>query len=258
MMWIDQDFDQFYSTKYKFDTLEDFRNARIVTWYGPQEKAMLQALGASPIPMDVTEIPTAKRTGAIDTNIAPSIWQVGSQLYTVDKYVNTMKIRYSPAVIIISNQAFDSVPASITGRLYDEREAVQDKFVVETRKDNQRCLKAMLDYGVQEVRVPADQMADLVNRGGVRHEGQTQGRLFGRQFGPGFEEKNGRTRPVILDLKADADHNPVRTGYPLFSVPFKSKTPARGGSGYFLDPGIQSGSPCVPLASDRPDGEPPP
>jgi hypothetical protein len=97
-------------------------------------------------------------------------------------------------------------------------------------------------------------MTNLVNRWGVRHEGQTHGRLFGCQFGPVFEEKNGRTRPVILDLKADADHNPVRPGFPFFSVPFKSKTPARGGSGYFLDPGIQSG-PYVPLASDRPDGD---
>ncbi|MEW5736465.1 MAG: TRAP transporter substrate-binding protein DctP [Thermodesulfobacteriota bacterium] len=164
MLWIDQDFDQFYSTKYKFDNLEDFKKTKILTWYGPQEEAMLKALGSSPIPMDVPSVPTAKRQGVLDTNIAPSIWQVGAQLYTVDKYVNPMRMRYSPAVVVVTNEAYQQVPADYQKRLEKERERVQRDYCADIRKDNEKCLKAMTDYGVQKVTVPPEVLAEIKRR----------------------------------------------------------------------------------------------
>ena len=151
LLWIDQDFDLFYSTKHRFDKLEDFKAARIVTWYGPQEAVMLKALGASPVPVAVTDIPSSKRSGIIDTNIAPAIWQVGSQLYTIDKYVNTMKIRYSPASVVLTNAAWDAIPEKYQDKLMDEQSEIQRRYCADIRRDNERCLKAMLDYGVQKV-----------------------------------------------------------------------------------------------------------
>ena len=66
IMWVDQDFDQIYSTIWKFDSLEDFAKAKIGTWYGPQEEVMLKALGAHPIP------PGRSGSGAPDIRMEPS------------------------------------------------------------------------------------------------------------------------------------------------------------------------------------------
>jgi len=163
-LWIDQDFDLFYSTKYRFDKLDDFKNARIVTWYGTQEAIMLKSLGASPVPVAVTDIPSSKRSGIIDTNIAPAIWQVGSQLYTIDRYVNMMKIRYSPATVVLTNAAWEQIPEKYQDKLMEEQAEIQKRYCADIRRDNERCLKAMLDYGVQKVYPSAEAQAQITKR----------------------------------------------------------------------------------------------
>ncbi|MFP4475003.1 MAG: TRAP transporter substrate-binding protein DctP [Desulfatibacillaceae bacterium] len=164
VMWIDQDFDQFYSTKWKFDNLGDFARARIVTWYGPQEAAMLQALGATPISVGVPEVSTTVRTGVADTNIAPSIWQVGSQLYATSRYVNTMKIRYSPAVIMVSREAWNSLSEKHKKAMDATRQELGARFCAGIRKDNAACLQAMLEYGVRKVELTPEELAPIRER----------------------------------------------------------------------------------------------
>jgi TRAP-type C4-dicarboxylate transport system substrate-binding protein len=164
VLWIDQDFDLLFSTKYKFDTLEDFGRSKILTWFGPQEAAMLKALGASPIPMAVTDVPTAKRTGILDTNIAPSIWQVGSQLYTIDKYVNLMRIRYSPAVVILTKDVWNRIPADYQKNVMAEREQIQTLYCQDIRTDNAKSLQGMIDYGVTPVMPAPEQLAQIKRR----------------------------------------------------------------------------------------------
>lgn len=176
-LWLDQDFDLFYSTKYKFDKLEDFKATRIVTWYGPQEASMLKALGASPIPIAVTDIPASKRSGIIDTNIAPAIWQVGSQLYTVDKYVNMMKIRYSPATVILTNAAWDQIPEKYQDKLMDDQADIQRRYCSDIRRDNERCLKAMLDYGVQKV-IPSPAAQAAIQKRAMKVYDDMSGRMY--------------------------------------------------------------------------------
>ncbi|MDI6798340.1 MAG: TRAP transporter substrate-binding protein DctP, partial [Desulfatibacillaceae bacterium] len=164
VLWIDQDFDLLFSTKYKFDTLEDFGRSKILTWFGPQEAAMLKALGASPTPMAVTDVPTAKRTGILDTNIAPSIWQVGSQLYTIDKYVNLMRIRYSPAVVILTKEVWERIPENYRQNVMAERERIQTLYCQDIRDDNAKSLQGMIDYGVTPVMPAPEQLAQIKRR----------------------------------------------------------------------------------------------
>lgn len=164
VLWIDQDFDLLFSTRYKFDTLEDFSRSKILTWFGPQEAAMLKALGASPIPMAVTDVPTAKRTGILDTNIAPSIWQVGSQLYTIDKFVNLMRIRYSPAVVILTKEVWDRIPATYRQNVMAEREQIQTLYCQDIRDDNAKSLQGMIDYGVTPITPSPEQLAQIKRR----------------------------------------------------------------------------------------------
>lgn len=94
--WADQDFDQIYSSRYPMARVGEFKKAKFLTWYGPVEQKVLARLGVRPIPMGVLEISPAMRQNMADTLIAPAAWMVGSQLYTTVKYVNPVKIRYSP------------------------------------------------------------------------------------------------------------------------------------------------------------------
>ena len=117
LLWNDQDFDQLYSTKYRFDKMEDFKKAKFFTWYGPLEVAVLQKLGANPIPVDVPEAPTMIRQHVADSAVAPALFVVGAQMYNVIKYVNPVKIRYSPSPVVGDPGRLETASRELPGKI---------------------------------------------------------------------------------------------------------------------------------------------
>ncbi|MEW5734927.1 MAG: TRAP transporter substrate-binding protein DctP [Thermodesulfobacteriota bacterium] len=151
LIWLDQDFDQIYSIKHPIVKVADFPKARFVTWFGPLEGAMLELLGASPTPMGVVEIPSSLRAGVVDSMIAPSIWVVGTQLYSTFHYVNPMKIRYVPAFCVCTNQAWNALSEKNQKALEAGRQSWADDFCRGSRVEAEKALAAMVKYGLNKV-----------------------------------------------------------------------------------------------------------
>ncbi|MBU2490445.1 MAG: TRAP transporter substrate-binding protein DctP [Proteobacteria bacterium] len=149
--WIDQDFDQLYSTRLPLSKPEHFARSRFLTWYGPLEEEMLKALGANPIPVNVPEASASIRQGIVDSVLSPAIWMVGAQMYSVVRYVNPVRIRYSPALILVTLEAWNKLPEIHRKNILDTRYPVEQRFCDEVRKDNQKCLDAMIAYGLKKV-----------------------------------------------------------------------------------------------------------
>jgi TRAP-type C4-dicarboxylate transport system substrate-binding protein len=145
IVWADQDFDQIYSANFKMETLEDFPKTRFLTWYGPLEQMVLKKLGASPIPVNVTEITPSIRQGVADTLIAPAIWVLGAQLYTTMKYVNPVKIRYSPVTVIVTTKAFNSIPEDYQKVVMGLRGDTSRTICGKIREDNKKSYDAMIN-----------------------------------------------------------------------------------------------------------------
>ncbi|MBI9074895.1 MAG: TRAP transporter substrate-binding protein DctP [Desulfatibacillum sp.] len=163
---IDQDFDQTYSIHFDMTKIEHFEKSRFICWYGELEEHLLKSLGASAVPVNVPEIATVIRQGVADATIGPAIWQVGSQMYSVYKYVNTSKIRYSPALII---QTKDDFEGSIQVNEYKqillaERKAFTRTFVSRVREDNKKCLEAMVRYGLILAQTDEDDLKEIERR----------------------------------------------------------------------------------------------
>ena len=148
---VDQDFDQIYSINKPVAKLEDFQGMRFVEWYGVLEAEMLKMLGARPITVGVPEISSATRQGVVDAAIGPGLWVVGAQLYTVIKYINPIKIRYSPSVIAVTTSAWDALPDQYQQAYFDIREKVMDEYSRLLRDDNERGIEAMFNYGLIKV-----------------------------------------------------------------------------------------------------------
>ncbi|MDI6798210.1 MAG: TRAP transporter substrate-binding protein DctP [Desulfatibacillaceae bacterium] len=161
LFWVDQDFDQIYSSVSPLATLEDFRKANFVTWYGPIEKAVFDALGAKTTPMSVPQISAAWRAGKVDSGISPAIWMVGAQLYTVVRYVNPIKIRYAPVIIAVSMDAWNTLPKSYQDGIWAQRDDAVARFTAGTRRDNARSLEAMCGYGLTETKMSPAEFARL-------------------------------------------------------------------------------------------------
>jgi TRAP-type C4-dicarboxylate transport system substrate-binding protein len=159
--WIDQDFDQIYSTDNPLATLADFSRARFINWYGPLEEDFIKRVHASAVPVRVNDVAKTMRDGLADANIAPSVWMVGAQMFQAVKYINPIPIRYSPALIAISLDAWKTLPPNYEKELLIRREAVMEKFCTEVRRDNEKSLQAMYDYGVKKVSMSEKDLEEL-------------------------------------------------------------------------------------------------
>ncbi|MFH1887088.1 MAG: TRAP transporter substrate-binding protein DctP [Pseudomonadota bacterium] len=164
LAWTDQDFDQLYSTRHDLNSLEAFKKARFMTWYGPLEEALFTALGASAVPVNVPEASASLRQGVVDAAIGPAIWVVGAQMYTVVKYVYPMKIRYSPGLILVTLEAWDMLPENYQKRFQAIRFDLEAEYVKEIRKDNEKCLAAVLKYGIREGRIAPKDLEAIKER----------------------------------------------------------------------------------------------
>jgi len=163
-IWADQDFDQIYSVKYEMSKLSDFKKASILTWYGDLEMALLSELGADPIPVTVPEISSSIRQGIVDTFIAPSVWVIGSQMYTIMAYVNPVKIRYSPAAAFITLKSWNKIPKKYHTRLLKLRDTAAVTFCNKCREDSVKAYNAMIKYGIKEAKMTPTDLADLKSR----------------------------------------------------------------------------------------------
>ena len=157
VLLAEQDFDQVYSTKIPLKTPDDFKNSRVLTWYGLLEERVLKFAGASPLPIRVPEVSASIRTGVCDAFISPAIWAVGTQMYTAMKYLNPMHIRYSPAGGVISMQLWNLLPKEVQVVFDYYVMSIEKDFRQKVRESNEKCLKAMYKYGMKEVKMtPAE------------------------------------------------------------------------------------------------------
>ncbi|WP_028314197.1 TRAP transporter substrate-binding protein DctP [Desulfatibacillum aliphaticivorans] len=149
LQWLDQDFDQIYSSKYPMDHCENFSKVRFITWYGNLEGRVLEKLGASPIPIDVAEIPSTVRSGAGEALIAPSIWIAATQLYNSFEYVNSAKIRYTPAFVVVTERAWNQVPPEHVKAVAKMRVPLSQTFCEHSRLESEKYLKAIMSRGIK-------------------------------------------------------------------------------------------------------------
>ena len=157
VLWLDQGFDQIYSVHAPVVNLADFRKARFLSWNGELEKEFFKRINVEPQCVNVPEFNKNIRQGNADAYIGPPIWCVATQLYSVIRYINTTNIRYSPAVLLVSQKEWNKLSEAHRKGIESARMDWQEKFCAGSRSDNAKCIKGLLSYGVSEaVMTPMD------------------------------------------------------------------------------------------------------
>ncbi|MDY6857029.1 MAG: TRAP transporter substrate-binding protein DctP [Thermodesulfobacteriota bacterium] len=161
---LDQSFDDFYSTKREIRTPEDFVKSKFVTYSGQVDYEVLKSLGASPIPLNVPEIASSFRSRLCDAVLAPSIWWVGAQLYTITKHVTSTNIRYAPGAVAISMKAWNRVPEEYHRSILEIMPEHERGFNQYSQESGEKCLQAMIKYGIKEVKLTHDEVKMIKKR----------------------------------------------------------------------------------------------
>jgi TRAP-type C4-dicarboxylate transport system substrate-binding protein len=158
IIFMDLDFEQLYSTKYKIDSLESLQKAKVLTHAGRLEDLMLRSLGISPVPVNVPEVVSSVRTGIINVAISPSLWWVGAQLYPVTKYVNPLPIKYAPGLMVLSLEAWEKLSEKNRQAISNVLPGLEEEANVAIKDCNEKSYKAMVKYGVKEIHLSEKEM----------------------------------------------------------------------------------------------------
>jgi TRAP-type C4-dicarboxylate transport system substrate-binding protein len=149
IFWTDQDFDQIYSTKYPLVRLADFQKSTFVSCFGSLEKSVLESFGVNPIVRTIKQGATDIRNDKMNAFIAPALWVVGSQIYPKVKYINPMKIRYSPSTSLVALDVWKRIPLKYRKKIQLVRNNEMVQFCKKNRQDSLRAYQAMVKYGAR-------------------------------------------------------------------------------------------------------------
>ena len=101
------------------DKPEDLKGIKIRTMENKIHLAAFRAFGASPTPMAWSEVYTALQQGTIDGQENPIAIVYTSKLAEVQKYLALTGHFYSPALLLMSMKAYNSLPEDIRKIILD-------------------------------------------------------------------------------------------------------------------------------------------
>jgi TRAP-type C4-dicarboxylate transport system substrate-binding protein len=100
---------QLTNSKHPINSLEDCQGLKIRCPQAETYTATLQALGAAPASMDVSELFTGLQTGVVDGQEMPFLPTCTRNLGEVQEYFATINYMYDPALLCAGKQFWDSL-----------------------------------------------------------------------------------------------------------------------------------------------------
>lgn len=153
-----------FSSNIPMYSVDDFKGQRIRVPNVPNYVKMVEALGAAPIAMSLTELFTALETDAVDGQENPYPTDVTSSFYEVQDYILESNHMFSPMFWHINAKFYDGLTDEQKAILDDALDQAAEYNWQESEKYNEESKQVLLDKGV-EITVPDEEFkAALVEK----------------------------------------------------------------------------------------------
>lgn len=150
---LDQGYNALYTKDRAIRRVEDTAGLKGPLLLGAVEEATLRALKITPIRFGVMESISALKSGVFNAQLVPAQWVLGTQEFTILKYINLPTMTYCPGSILIAKNVFDRFGAEDQEALRKISRKYEDIFNKEARKAEQECYKAFQEYGMELVKL---------------------------------------------------------------------------------------------------------
>jgi TRAP-type C4-dicarboxylate transport system substrate-binding protein len=119
-------------------------------------EAVFSSADISPVPLPLSDVLTGLQTGLIDTIIAPPIGAIALQWHTKINYVMDEPLTYFSALLVIDKKAFNKLKDEdreiVRSIMSDAFKRINDQ----NRKDNAAAKQALMNQGIEFVRLAPD------------------------------------------------------------------------------------------------------
>lgn len=139
-------------------SVEDMKGLKIRTLPTPVHIAFFKAIGASPTPMDWTEVFEALRTGVIDAQENPPAVIYSAKIYEVQKFYSLTSHVYEVGTIVMSKISYEKLPKDLQLAVNSAARKTTVWQRMENTKDNQKYLKELEKTGIKINTIPDEEM----------------------------------------------------------------------------------------------------
>ncbi|HRR21556.1 MAG TPA: TRAP transporter substrate-binding protein DctP [Desulfomonilia bacterium] len=140
-------------SKVPLSSLEVARQQKWWTLEGePIGREMYKAMGISPISLSVSDVATSLSTNLIDCASATPYMAVAFQWYTRFKYINEYPSSNILGAMVISKKIWDKISPQSRNIILDLARQSHGRIEEAARKEDEKCMKILLDAGIQVYR----------------------------------------------------------------------------------------------------------
>jgi tripartite ATP-independent transporter DctP family solute receptor len=139
-----------YGTNYgAIHTPADLKGHKMRSQESELHLALYRSLGASPVPIPVTEVLTSLQTGVIDGYDNTALFAFAAQWTSATKYFSVTNHIYQPAAIVFNKGWFDALPADLQGVILKSRTSLVPQMRKEIRALNPILIQNLSEMKVQ-------------------------------------------------------------------------------------------------------------
>jgi len=128
-----------------------------------------RALGASPVPIPVTEVLSSLQTGVVDGFSNTPLFSFAASWYSGVKYFSLTNHIYQPAAVLMSKKAFDALPPDLQKIVLGDAKAQAVEGRVGVRALTPYLLKNFTAAKVEVCELTADQRAAFAKQAATAH-----------------------------------------------------------------------------------------
>jgi TRAP-type C4-dicarboxylate transport system substrate-binding protein len=135
-------------------TVDDLRSRKMWLWEGdPLARALLQAFGVSPVPLNVTDVLTSLQTGIIDTIYSTPYGCLSLQWFTRLKCMTDVPITHAMGAVVVSKTAFDELAPADQATVHQIAADIFARLQAATRTENDESAAVIVERNIARVPV---------------------------------------------------------------------------------------------------------
>lgn len=151
-----------YATRTPIRTVEDMRNLRIRVLATEIETGAMRAVGATGVPMDITEVVPAMQNRAIDGVRSSHVALMGISAQTAADYLTMSGDGVIPIVAWVSGAFMESLPQDLQQVVMDVGREVEQEMQPVVEQAHDRALQVWRDAGVEIIELPDEERDKLM------------------------------------------------------------------------------------------------
>ncbi|MGF1469029.1 MAG: TRAP transporter substrate-binding protein [Sandaracinaceae bacterium] len=164
-IWAENGFRSWFTKDRPIRTPQDLSGLRMRSQESEVHLSTYRAFGASPVPIDVTNVLTSLQTGVVDGFDNTPLFSFATSWYRAAQHLNLSEHSYQPGIVVYSKRWFDDLPSEIQEVLTSLPASLESSGRSQVRRMDPILIRNLERYGISVHRPSASERAAFAKVG---------------------------------------------------------------------------------------------